>query len=93
MPEILGFVIEDKFVQSNILPLREKEQLALKPIYNQFAKDTVIKLPQDVHVEGGDVLLHNQVYPSGDMYTTGLCRSDYGTNQHQSTKSVAGCFS
>ena len=68
----IGFVIEDKFVQSNILPLREKEQLALKPIYNQFAKDTVIKLPQDVHVEGGDVLLHNQ------YILVGICtRPDY----------------
>ena len=56
----IAFVIEDKFIKSNILPERDKELLAIKSLIDQFNPDNVIELPQDCHIEGGDVILHDQ---------------------------------
>ena len=51
----IGFVIGDTFVRSNILPDREKEIVAIKHVLDKM--NNVIKPPQDVHIEGGDVML------------------------------------
>lgn len=55
----IAFVIEDKFIESNILPDREKEYLAIDNVIHQIEKDKIITLPEDCHVEGGDVIIHN----------------------------------
>ena len=55
----IGFVIEDKFIIANILPDRDREILAIEHIWSQVAKENRINLPEDCHVEGGDVMPWN----------------------------------
>ena len=53
----IAFVIDDKFIKSNILPDREEEYQALETLLAQLNSDYIIELPEDCHVEGGDVIL------------------------------------
>jgi N-dimethylarginine dimethylaminohydrolase len=53
----IGFVIDDYFIKSNILPNREKELQAIDFVVDQIDPRKVIKLSDDVHIEGGDVML------------------------------------
>tara|TARA_R110002073_G_scaffold336208_1_gene530867 strand:- start:9792 stop:10706 length:915 start_codon:yes stop_codon:yes gene_type:complete len=55
----IAFVIEDKFIKSNILPDREREIEAIQYIIDQIDPTKVIKLPEEAHVEGGDVMPWN----------------------------------
>ncbi len=52
----IAFVIEDKLVKANILPNREKEFQAIKYVLNKIDEDQIIHPPQQVHIEGGDVM-------------------------------------
>ncbi len=51
----LGFIIDNKFFISSILPDRELEIQGLKKILKQI--NNVVKLPKNAHIEGGDVVL------------------------------------
>ena len=51
----LGFIIENKFFISSILPDRENEIKGLKSVLKNIKN--IIKLPEDAHIEGGDVVL------------------------------------
>nr|WP_322625917.1 arginine deiminase family protein [uncultured Flavobacterium sp.] len=55
----IGFVIDDTFVWANILPDREREQEAIQYIVSQINPAKVVKAPEEVHIEGGDVILWN----------------------------------
>jgi N-dimethylarginine dimethylaminohydrolase len=55
----IGFVIEDKFIRSNILPNRIDELDAISHVYEQVAKENRIIPPEKVHIEGGDVMPWN----------------------------------
>jgi N-dimethylarginine dimethylaminohydrolase len=55
----IGFVIEDTFVKSNILPDRERELDAIQYIIDQMNPAKVVRPPEEVHIEGGDVMLWN----------------------------------
>lgn len=55
----IGFVIDDLFIKANILPDRERELLAIQYIINQINPSKVIRPPEEVHIEGGDVMLWN----------------------------------
>ncbi len=55
----IAFVIEDKMIKSNILPDRLKELDAIDFIYKQISEENRIIPPEEVHVEGGDVMLWN----------------------------------
>ena len=55
----IGFVIEDKFITANILPDRDQEILAINHVLDQMPKENRISLPEDCHVEGGDVMPWN----------------------------------
>jgi len=55
----IGFVIDDTFFKSNILPNRINELQAIEYIINQINPDKVIALPEEVHVEGGDIMPWN----------------------------------
>ncbi len=55
----IAFVIEDKFIKSNILPRRDQEINAINYLINQIDPKQVINLPTGAHVEGGDVILNN----------------------------------
>jgi N-dimethylarginine dimethylaminohydrolase len=56
----IGFVIEDKFIKANILPDREAEFQAINPILDNFDCRNVVQPPEEVHVEGGDVMPWNE---------------------------------
>mgnify|MGYP001554600296 FL=1 len=68
----IGFVIEDRFIKSNILPNRIDEINAISHVYQQISPDKIIIPPEEVHIEGGDVMPWNEyifvgMY-SGDDY-------------------------
>jgi N-dimethylarginine dimethylaminohydrolase len=53
----IGFVIDDVFIKSNILPDREHELDAIQYIIDQINPAKVVRPPVEVHIEGGDVML------------------------------------
>ncbi len=56
----IGFVIDDIFIKSNILPDRELELEAIQFIIDQINPAKVVRPPEKVHIEGGDVMLWNE---------------------------------
>lgn len=55
----IAFVIDDKLIKANILPDREKEYLAIHNVLEQIDPNNLIQLPEECHVEGGDVMPWN----------------------------------
>lgn len=55
----IGFVIDDIFIKANILPDRERELDAIRYIIAQIDPTKVVRPPEEVHIEGGDVMLWN----------------------------------
>ncbi|WP_461599098.1 dimethylarginine dimethylaminohydrolase family protein [Winogradskyella sp.] len=55
----ISFVIEDKLIIANILPDREREIDAIEYVWRQVDKSNRIILPEECHVEGGDVMPWN----------------------------------
>jgi len=53
----IAFVIEDKLIRSNILPDRENEIEAIQYILNEINPENIISTTDDIHFEGGDVML------------------------------------
>ena len=51
----IGFVIDNYFFKSNILPKRSIEFQGIEYILNDF-NGKIINIPENVHVEGGDIL-------------------------------------
>ncbi len=69
----ISFVIEDKIIIANILPDREREVEATKYVWSHVSKENRIILPEECHVEGGDVMPWNDYIfigtYSGDDYS------------------------
>jgi len=82
----IAFVIEDKFIKANILPDREKEYKAINNVISQIETDNVIVLPEECHVEGGDVMPWNDYIFVGTY--SGEDYADYITAR-TNTESVA----
>ena len=55
----ISFVIEDKIIIANILPDRKREVEATEYVWSTIEKKNCIILPDECHVEGGDVMLWN----------------------------------
>lgn len=55
----IGFVIDDVFVKANILPDRERELDAIQYVIDQMDPVKVVRPPEAIHIEGGDVMLWN----------------------------------
>ncbi|MEN9336632.1 MAG: hypothetical protein RLZZ500_1619 [Bacteroidota bacterium] len=55
----IGFVIEDTFIKANILPDRERELDAIQYVIDQIDPNKVKRPPEEVHIEGGDVMPWN----------------------------------
>jgi N-Dimethylarginine dimethylaminohydrolase len=53
----VAIVIDDKIINSNIIPDREDEKEAYKNIYNQIAFNKIYNLPEKAHFEGGDIII------------------------------------
>lgn len=68
----IAFVIEDKFIKSNILPNRDQEIEAIDHVLKQIDPEKIITLPKEAHIEGGDVM------PMGDHVFIGTYKGkDY----------------
>ena len=68
----IAFVIDDKFIKSNILPDRDQEIEAIDHVMKQIDPSKIISLPEDAHIEGGDVM------PMGDYIFIGTYKGkDY----------------
>ncbi|MBT8263210.1 MAG: amidinotransferase [Bacteroidia bacterium] len=66
----ISFVIENKIIIANILPDREREVDATEHVWSHVEKSFRVILPDDCHVEGGDVM------PWGDYIFVGTYRGD-----------------
>jgi N-dimethylarginine dimethylaminohydrolase len=55
----VAFVVDDKIINSNIIPDREDEKEAYEGVYDQIPYNKIYNLPEKAHVEGGDVVLLN----------------------------------
>ncbi len=55
----IGFVIDDVFIKANILPDRERELDAIQYVIDQINPAKVVRPPEEVHIEGGDVMVWN----------------------------------
>lgn len=64
----VAFVIDDKIINCNIIPDREDEKEAYEIIYDQISYNKIYNLPEKAHVEGGDVVLFNDIVFVG-LYT------------------------
>ncbi|SDS07830.1 N-Dimethylarginine dimethylaminohydrolase [Formosa sp. Hel1_31_208] len=73
----ISFVIEDKIIIANILPDRKREVEATEYVWKNVAKENRIILPDECHVEGGDVMLWNDYIFIGTY--SGEDYSDYIT--------------
>jgi len=55
----IAFVIDDLFIKANILPERDEELDAIQYIIDKIDPKKIIQPPEEVHIEGGDVMLWN----------------------------------
>ncbi|WP_047246248.1 dimethylarginine dimethylaminohydrolase family protein [Maribacter thermophilus] len=55
----IAFVIEDKLIVANILPDREREVEAILHVLDKIEDKNILHPPEEVHVEGGDVMPWN----------------------------------
>lgn len=55
----IAFVIGNKLIKANILPDREKEVEAILHVLDKIDEDNILVPPEEVHVEGGDVMPWN----------------------------------
>lgn len=82
----IGFVIDDLFIKSNILPDRERELDAIQYVIDEIDPVKVIRPPEEVHIEGGDVMLWNDyifvgTYKGSDYASYITARTNmYGVN-------------
>ena len=80
----VGFLIVDEFFIANIIPDRLEELQAYREIKRQFKGNKINALPEEVYVEGGDVILYNDyifvgTYKQADFknYKTGRTNVEF----------------
>ena len=83
----VAFVIEDKLFISNLISDRARESEAFAPIWQRVGRSNLEQLPEDIHVEGGDVLLYNDVLFIGTYFG-----SDYSSYKTARTNKRAVDF-
>ena len=68
----IAFAIDNKIIRSNILPDRDKEIEAIRYLWDQIPDENRLILPEECHVEGGDVM------PWGDyLFIGAYTQKDY----------------
>lgn len=65
----VAFVIDDKMIISNVIPDRADEQDAYREIFEKVKWRNIINLPENAHVEGGDVIVWNDFLFIGTCYS------------------------
>ena len=88
----ISFVIEDKIIIANILPDRKREVEATEYVWSTIEKKNRIILPDECHVEGGDVMLWNDYIFIGTY--SGQDYPDYITARSnvQAVKAIQNLF-
>ena len=56
----IGFVVNNKFIISQMIEERSKEIEALEDLVDQFPSEDVIEMSGEAFLEGGDIILHDQ---------------------------------
>ena len=56
----IAFVIDNKLIKANILPDRDQEIEAIQHVISKIDPKNIIKLPEECHLEGGDVMSWNE---------------------------------
>jgi len=64
----IACVIDDKIIISNILPDRDQEIKAIDYILKQIAPEKIIRLPEQAHLEGGDIMPWGEYIFVGTYY-------------------------
>ncbi len=64
----IAFVIEDKFIIANILDDRSREIEALQHVISKIDPSKIIEFPENAHIEGGDVMPHEDYIFVGTYY-------------------------
>ncbi|TJZ62299.1 amidinotransferase [Sphingobacterium olei] len=80
----IGFVIDDYFIKANILPDRAEEWNAIQYIIRQIDPEKFIIPPEEVHIEGGDVILWN------DYIFVGTYRGEDYTQYNTARTNIQG---
>lgn len=80
----VSFVIDDTFFISNLIPDRELETGALSKIIERIDPRHIESLPEQVHTEGGDVLLHDDI-----LFVGCYLRPDYSSYKMARTNQYA----
>lgn len=57
----VAFTIDNQLFIANMIPEREQEILAYKEIFARIPSQQIVHLPQEVHAEGGDMMLYNDI--------------------------------
>ncbi len=95
----IAFVIENKLILANILPDREQEIEAILHVLDRVDEDCIMHPPEEVHIEGGDVMPWNDYifmgtysgedYPNLITARTNTAAVEYITEQfpHKKIKS------
>lgn len=73
----IALVIDDKIIDCNILPDRNREIEAIRYVIDQIDRKDIISLPKEAHIEGGDVIPYNDYIFIGTY--TGDDYADYIT--------------
>lgn len=56
----IAFVIDEKLIIANLIEDRKKELEAFEQIFNSVSENKIIRVAEDEHIEGGDVILWNE---------------------------------
>jgi N-dimethylarginine dimethylaminohydrolase len=83
----VAFVVDDTIIISNIIPDREDEKEAYEEVFGNIPYSKIFNLPEKAHVEGGDVILFDNIIFIG-IYTA----PDYHTFKTARTNSYALSF-
>ena len=65
----VAFVIEDKMIISNVIKDRADEQEAYRKIFEKVEWRKIINLPETAHIEGGDVIVWDDVLFVGTCFS------------------------
>ena len=57
----VAFAIDDKLFVSNLIADRARESEAFSPIWDCVGESHLVRLSEDIHAEGGDILLYDDI--------------------------------
>lgn len=80
----VSFVVDDTLFVSNLIPDRELETGAFDPIFSRIPSCHIEFLPEQVHTEGGDIILYDNI-----LFVGTYLQEDYPTFKTARTNKYA----